>query len=134
VSLLCTTKLGIDYWSNIMKNKDYEIDLGFVITKAPFESTLGSGFIDLAKKALDDNKKVGLFLISDGVWFAKKNKKSDEIENLIKKGAEITVSKDNLEAAGIEDYELIEGVIISEKPYIDLVSLVMEKWSQVITI
>jgi sulfur relay protein TusB/DsrH len=117
-----------------MKNKDYEIDLGFVITKAPFESTLGSGFIDLAKKALDDNKKVGLFLISDGVWFAKKNKKSDEIENLIKKGAEITVSKDNLEAAGIEDYELIEGVIISEKPYIDLVSLVMEKWSQVITI
>ena len=53
---------------------------------------------------------------------------------MIKKGAEVTVSKDNLEAAGIEDTELIDGVVISEKPYKDLVTLVMEKWSQVITI
>ena len=117
-----------------MKNEDYEIDLGFVITKSPFESTLGSGFLELAKKAIDDDKKVGLFFISDGVWFMKKNQESGAIENLLKKGAEITVSKDNLEAAGIEENELIDGVTISEKPYIDLVVLVMEKWNQVMTI
>jgi len=134
MSLLCTAKFEVGKWSNIMKNEDYEIDLGFVITKSPFESTLGSGFLELAKKAIDDDKKVGLFFISDGVWFMKKNQESGAIENLLKKGAEITVSKDNLEAAGIEENELIDGVTISEKPYIDLVVLVMEKWNQVMTI
>ena len=117
-----------------MDRGNYEIDIGFVITKAPFESTLGFGFLDLAKKAIDDGKTIEMFLISDGVWFAKKNQKSDNLKYLIKKGVEITVSKDNLEAAGIEDNELIDGLIISEKPYMDLVELVMEKWKKVMTI
>jgi sulfur relay protein TusB/DsrH len=120
-----------------MKTESYEIDLGFIITKTPFESLLGSGFLDLAKKTMDVGKKIGLFLISDGVWFAKKNQKNNAGEiltNLIEKGAEIIVIQDNLEAAGIEKNELIEGLIISEKPYDDLVDLVMEKWKRVMTI
>jgi sulfur relay (sulfurtransferase) complex TusBCD TusD component (DsrE family) len=120
-----------------MNNGSYEVDLGFIITKAPFESTLGSGFLDLAKKTIENGKTVGLFLISDGVWFAKKNQKNNAIKilsNLIEKGAIITVSQDNLEAAGIENNELLDGVIISNKPYMDLVELVMEKWGRVMTI
>jgi len=117
-----------------MINEIYEIDLGFIITKAPYESTLGSGFLDLAKKEIENGKKVGMFLISDGVWFAKKNQKNNVIKFLIEKGAEITVSLDNLEAAGIDNNEIFEGLNISDKPYDDLVGLVMEKWNKVITI
>ena len=117
-----------------MRNEDYKIDLGFIITKAPYESTLGSGFLDLARKEIENGKKVGVFLISDGIWFAKKNQKNNVIKFLIEKGAEITVSLDNLEAAGIDNTELIKGLTISDKPYDDLVELVMEKWNKVMTI
>ena len=120
-----------------MMKDSYEIDIGFIITKAPLESSLGSGFLDLAQKAINDGKTVGLFLISDGVWFAKKHQKNRSfkiLDTLIKKGASVTISKENLEAAGIKDHELINGVIVSDKPYTDLVDLVMEKWRQVMTI
>ena len=53
------------------------------------------------------------------------------VKNLVEKGAEITVSEDNLKAGGIDDSEIIKGVTISEKPYSDLVDLVMEKWRRV---
>jgi sulfur relay protein TusB/DsrH len=120
-----------------MIDDSYEIDLGFIITKSPFESTLGTGFLDLAKKSINNGKTVGIFLISDGVWFAKKYQKNKAIKiltNLIEKGAKITVSRDNLEAAGIGNNELLDGVVISETPYMDLVDLVMEEWRKVMTI
>jgi sulfur relay protein TusB/DsrH len=120
-----------------MKDNKYEIDLGFVISKSPHESTFGAGFFELAKEAFNNNKKVGIFLISDGVWFAKKNQKnktSEILTTLIKKDASIYACSDNLEAAGIQKNELFDGIIISEEPYKDLVNLVMEKWKRVITI
>jgi len=116
---------------------DNEIDLGFIITKAPLESTLGSGFLNLAKQGIDNGKKVELFLISDGVWFAKKienNSDTKKLRSLIKQGVNIIVSNDNLQAAGIHNDELIKGITISDKPYSDLVNLVMEKWKRVMTI
>ncbi|HUS99048.1 MAG TPA: DsrE family protein [Candidatus Thermoplasmatota archaeon] len=120
-----------------MTKDGYEIDLGFIITKAPLESSLGEGFLSLAHHAINNGKTVGFFLISDGVWFVKKNQKNtaiNKLKNLIEKGAIITVSKDNLDAAGIETTDILEGITISEKPYQDLVALVMEKWRRVMTI
>jgi len=120
-----------------MTKDEYELDLGFIITKSPLESSLGEGFLTLAHQALNNDKTVGLFLISDGVWFVKKNQKNTAIntlKNLIEKGATITVSKDNLDAAGIEKTDILEGINISEQPYHDLVTLVMEKWRRVMTI
>ena len=120
-----------------MNDNNYDIDIGFIITKAPFESSLGEKILNLANKGLTEGKTVGIFLISDGVWFAKKNIKNNIgklIQNLVEKGAEVTVSRDNLKAGGINDSELIKGIIISEKPYADLVDLVMEKWRRVLTI
>jgi sulfur relay protein TusB/DsrH len=119
-----------------MENK-YEIDLGFIITKPPLESSLGSGFLDLAQQGIDTGKKVGLFLISDGVWFAKINKKNTyakKMLSLINQGVDVTVSEDNLQAAGIQNHELLKGVVITDKPYDDLVNLVMEKWGRVMVI
>jgi sulfur relay (sulfurtransferase) complex TusBCD TusD component (DsrE family) len=120
-----------------MNNKKYEIDLGFVITKAPYESFLASNMLELAEKSLKDGKSIGIFLISDGIWLAKKNitrKPGKLLQSIIKRGAIVTVSKDNLESAGIDQSELFRDIIISDKPYIDLVTQVMEKWKRVITI
>jgi sulfur relay (sulfurtransferase) complex TusBCD TusD component (DsrE family) len=120
-----------------MTKDGYEIDFGFIITKAPLESSLGERFLSLAHHAINTGKTVGFFLISDGVWFGKKNQKNtivNELINLIEKGAMVTISKDNLDAAGIETTDILEGITISEKPYQDLVLLVMEKWRRVMTI
>jgi sulfur relay (sulfurtransferase) complex TusBCD TusD component (DsrE family) len=120
-----------------MTKDNYEIDLGFVITKAPYESSLGVNMLALAQKGLMDGKSIGIFLISDGVWFAKKNntnKTGKVFQSIIKMGAHVTVSQDNLESAGIKQSELHKDIAISDKPYIDLVTQVMEKWRRVITI
>lgn len=120
-----------------MENEIYEIDLGYVITKAPYESSLGANMLELAQKALKEGKSVGIFLISDGVWFAKKNtstKTGKLFQTILEEGAEVTVSNDNLESAGIQPTELHKNIIISDKPYTDLVTQVMEKWRRVITI
>ena len=121
-----------------MMNRENQIkDIGFVLTKAPIESSLTYRFLSLAQNVVDKDKTIGLFLISDGVWLAKKNqnnKPHELLNKLLKNGAEVTVSKDHLMAAGIEDSDLINGVNVTEQPYVDLVDHVMEKWNKVITI
>lgn len=118
-----------------MAKNNYEIDIGFVITKAPLESSLATGIITLAKHAIDKGKTIGMFLISDGVWLVKKNQKNGEdITGLIEKCVEVTISKNHLEASGIQTEELMSGVNVTEKPYTELVERVMERWHQVITI
>jgi len=118
----------------LIKN-NYKIDIGFVITKAPLESSIVEGIVTLAQHAVDKEKTVGIFLISDGVWLGKKNQKNGKsIADLIKKCVEVTISKDHLEASGIQQEELLSGIRVTEKPYTELVERVMERWHQVITI
>ena len=92
-----------------MYNEQNKFDIGFIITKSPLESTLGLGFLELAKKAVDSGKKIWIFFISDGIWFVKKNQKNQtvqQLQNLIKKNSTILVSNDHLEAAGIHTTEI----------------------------
>jgi len=121
----------------MMNKKDQIKDIGFVLTKAPIESSLTYRFLCLAKNVVDKDKTIGLFLISDSVWLVKKNqnnKPHELLKILLKNGAEVTVSKDHLMAAGIDNNDLIKGVNVTEQPYVDLVDHVMEKWNKVITI
>jgi len=111
--------------------------MGIIITKAPLESNLVTKFLDLAKKITNNGNKVEIFLISDGVWLAKKNQNnppSKILNDLIKKSSKIFLSKEHLTAAGINDDELIENITLSENPYSDIVTLTMETWDKVITI
>jgi len=119
-----------------MTNNKYEIDLGFVITKAPYESSLDLNMLRLVRKSQEDGKSIGIFLISDGVWLTKENDNETGklFKTIINNGAKVMVSQDNLAAAGIDHSELFKGVTISDKPYTDLVIQVMEKWGRVITI
>jgi sulfur relay protein TusB/DsrH len=120
-----------------MDETENTLDIGFVITKAPLESTLPYGFLTIAQHAVDTGKRISIFLLSDGIWLVKKNQKStvfDLLQNLIKQGVSVIVSKDHLEAAGLNDSDIIPGVTVVEKPYAQLVDDVMEKWQRVIVL
>ena len=113
------------------------VDLGIIITKTPLETNLVNRFLQIAKDTIENNKTVGLFLISDGVWLVKKNQNNNSFEllkNLIEKNVEIIVSKDHLLSAGLYENEIIENIKISEKPYSDLVDNVMENYERVIKV
>jgi len=119
-----------------MDNRTYKGDIGFIITKAPLEN---SSIKKLLKAALEatKNSKIGFFLISDGVFLIKKNQKNetyDIFKEIINKKVEIIVSKDHLESAGLSSDEILSNLIISDKPYNDLVDFVMEKYERVVTI
>ena len=120
-----------------MQNNKLIGDLGFIITKAPLESSFSSTFLELAINVSNDKKSVGFFLISDGVFFVKKNQKNNPfslIKKLQEKNVEIIVSKEHLESAGISDTELIPRLSITNKSYDELVDFVMEKYRRVITL
>jgi len=113
------------------------VDLGIIITKPPVETNLINTFLQIAKNTIENNKTVGLFLISDGIWLVKKNQNNNSFEllkNLIDKNVEVIVSKDHLLSSGLSEDEIVENVKISEKPYSDLVDNVMENYERVIKV
>lgn len=120
-----------------MNDNSTAADFGFVITKAPLESGLVSNVLTIAHSAIDAGRTVNLFLVSDGVWLAKKNQHNNvtmAFKELIEKGAVAVASKAHLTAAGIEEAELFEGVIPIRKIYKELVENVMEKWRKVMVV
>lgn len=119
-----------------MDTQDYNGNIGFIITKAPLENSSIKKLLTAALEATKNNK-IGFFLISDGVFLIKKNQKNetyDIFKEIISKKVEIIVSEDHLESAGLSSNEILSNLIISDKPYDDLVDFVMEKYERVITI
>ena len=111
--------------------------MGFIITKGPAESGLAGGLLKVAKGASADGSTVGIFLISDGVWLAKRGQKNGAHEafvELLGKGAQVTVSQEHLNGAGIGDGELVDGLEVTKKTYKDLVDHVMERWDRVVVV
>ena len=120
-----------------MNDNENERDIGFVISKAPHESGLVSNTLTIALNAMEQGKTIGLFLISDGVWLAKRNQKNHLIgtfEKLIEGGTVVLVSGEHLAAAGITEDEIMKGVTITKRVYKDLVTNVMENWRKVMSI
>lgn len=114
-----------------------EKDIGFVITKGHLESSLVYNALGIAENAIEQGKTVGMFLISDGVWLIKKNQRNhvaDRFVKLLGNGLQVIASKEHLEAAGIQDDDVMEGVTITKKVYKDLVINVMENWKKVMSI
>lgn len=111
--------------------------LGIVITKTPTASDLVQNTLKLSHHAIDRGQEVTIFLLSDGVWLAKKNQTgptSEELKALLSKKTSVVASRQHLKGAGITENELWGGITISDKPYHDLVENVMEHWDRVITI
>jgi sulfur relay (sulfurtransferase) complex TusBCD TusD component (DsrE family) len=109
--------------------------IGIIITKTPHGSEDPENALIIGKEALASGKNLGIFLVSDGVWIGKDGK-SDKIQdlllNIIDKGGKVAVSGPHLKAYGMAKEKLINGIEVVEKPYGELVDLVMEKWDKVI--
>jgi predicted peroxiredoxin len=121
----------------LMTSDDTRKDFGFVITKAPLELGTVHTTLRLAGTAVDSGRSVGLFLISDGVWLAKKDQANDVSRyflGLIEKGAGVRVSSEHLKGAGIGEDELVDGVEVTGNTYKELVGTVMEEYGKVVVI
>ena len=119
-----------------MTDQEQTKDLGFVVTKPPLESGLVANILTIAQSALDQGRSVGIFLISDGVWLVKKDQKNHVagmFERVLGSGAEVIASSEHLEAAGISEDEIIDGVTVTKRVYKDLVTNVMENWDKVMS-
>ena len=120
-----------------MNDQTYNRDIGFILTKAPLESSVIKRVLEIALDALNMGKKIGFFLLSDGIFLIKKNQKNEVytlFKEILSKNVEIIVSRDHLESAGILTNQICCESYISDKPYDDLVDFVMEKYERVITI
>jgi sulfur relay (sulfurtransferase) complex TusBCD TusD component (DsrE family) len=120
-----------------MTKKMFTKPLGIVITKTPAVSTLVANALKIGRQATSKGHKVTIFLLSDGVWLAKKNQigtATEELKILLNNGAAVMASHQHLKGAGITEDDLWDGITLSDKPYHDLVENVMEHWDRVITI
>lgn len=120
-----------------MTGNEGSIRIGFVLTKAPLESGLVETALRTAAAARGRGDAVGFFLLSDGIWLAKKgarNTAADLFARLIAGGARAMASRDHLLAAGIAEGDVMEGVEVTNKPYPSLVEHVMELWDRVVVV
>lgn len=108
--------------------------LGVVLTKAPHEGEAAQASLDLLLEALAVGDRAGLFLLSDGVWVAKRGQGTleEKLKEVIKGGGEIILSGEHLKAGGLAPEQLIEGTSVAPDPYDRLVDLVMDEWDRVI--
>ncbi len=109
--------------------------LGIILTKGPRSGEGGENALDVALSALEMDDRVGLFLLSDGVWTAKRGLPgalAGKLNDFLRGGGQVTVSGEHLEAAGLGPERLVEGISIAPDPYDRLVDLVMEEWDKVV--
>lgn len=111
------------------------VSLGIILTKGPQSGEDGENALDVALSALEMDDRVGLFLLSDGVWTAKRGLPgalAGKLNDFLRGGGQVTVSGEHLEAAGLGPERLVEGVSIAPDAYDRLVDLVMEEWDKVV--
>ncbi|MFQ6137025.1 MAG: DsrH/TusB family sulfur metabolism protein [Candidatus Hydrothermarchaeales archaeon] len=125
--------LSVDEIKELIE-KARPLKLGVIITKTPNASEDVENALSLGEDALTLGNQVGIFLLSDGIWVAKKGQPLIEkrLSNLIERGCKVAASKQHLKAAGLSPEKLIEDVKVSDEPYDELVDLVMEEWDKVI--
>lgn len=79
-------------------------------------------------------RKVGVFLVADGVYLAKMGKTpvAALLGELITKGARVVASPEHLKAAGLPIGGLVPGIEVAGDTYRDIVEFVMEDYDKVV--
>jgi len=109
--------------------------MGIILTRGPYSSGGAEDAVEMAVAARESGDRVGLFLISDGVWLAHKGQEGPLMGRLAafqRAGGEVLVSGEHLVAAGLSPESLVEDVTVLSDTYDELVDLVMERWDKVI--
>jgi sulfur relay (sulfurtransferase) complex TusBCD TusD component (DsrE family) len=114
--------------------KTTPIKIGIIITKTPNANEDVDNVLAIGEEALKAGNQVEFFLLSDGVWVGKRGNTLAEtrIINLIQDGGTIKASRKHVKAGGLNKEKLVDGVIISDDPYDELVDLVMDNWDKVV--
>jgi len=111
------------------------IKLGILLTKAPAGSEDAENALEAGRQALLAGDAASLFLLSDGVWLAKRGKVDpveEKLAEFVKLGGEIVVCGEHLKAAGLGPDRLIDTAIIAEDGFDRLVDMVMDEWDKAI--
>jgi len=115
------------------QNKDF-YSLGVIIARTSNIHGNAKQAIEIGKAAIDNGKKVGIFLVSDGVWNALQNSGplSEVLGDMVAQGVDLYISDEHARAAGLPRERVIDGAEYIENTYKMLVDSVMEKWDKVI--
>jgi predicted peroxiredoxin len=108
---------------------------GFIITSTSASIKDPGQLLKAAQVRAKEGAEVGIFLIGDGVLIASGPKGDIATKNLLgamAAGAKVLVSKDHLDATGLAGARLPKGMKLVEKPYKELVSMVMVEWDRVV--
>lgn len=111
--------------------KSQPVRLGIILTKAPMGSDDAANALAAGSASLAAGNKASLFLLSDGVWAAKKGAAGD-LEHFLAQGGEVYVSGEHLRASGLAPEKLVGSTQVSNDAYGRLVDLLMDEWDKVI--
>ena len=134
-----TTVLGVlskeDIVHEIEELKKKKI--GVVISKSPFyDENVKSTLTMMEGLIKNPYNEVTLFLVSDGVWMAKRGVKDFDprLREFTSSGGKVILSQGHLKACGLKEEGLIDDVTITSRPYDDLVDLVMDEWDRTVVV
>ena len=107
---------------------------GVIIARTPSVHGNAEQAVMLGLSAINSGKKVGVFLMSDGVWNALKGSGavSEKLEEVLGSGGRVCISGEHALAAGLPRERAIAGAEFIEDAYDEMIDLVMEKWDKVI--
>ncbi|MCK5310028.1 MAG: DsrE family protein [Thermoplasmata archaeon] len=108
--------------------------MGIVIAHTAAVHEGANQAVNLGLEAMKRGKRVGFFLLSDGVFNAIRGS-GDVAAGLgqaISGGGKVFLSEEHLLGAGIPGEKLIPGTETVKKAYEELVDLIMEDWDRVI--
>ncbi|MDP2726981.1 MAG: DsrE family protein [Dehalococcoidia bacterium] len=108
------------------------VRLGIILTKAPQGSEDAENALEAGLAALDAGDEASLFLLSDGVWAARKDAMAGRLPSFVGKGGKVLVSGEHMKAAGLAGDKLVEQAQVANDVFDDLVDLVMGQWDRVI--
>ncbi len=108
------------------------VTLGIILTKSPQGAEDAENALEAATAALATGDRVALFLLSDGVWLARRGALSGRLEGFLSDGGEVYVSGEHIKAAGLEPEKLAAGAAVAGDAFDCLVDLVMDEWDRVL--
>lgn len=112
-------------------DKAHPVRLGIILTKAPQGSEDAENALAAGLASLDAGDEASLFLLSDGVWAARKGAMAG-LPSFVSRGGKVFVSSEHMKAAGLASDTLVEQSKVANEAFDHLVDLVMGQWDRVI--
>ncbi len=115
-------------------DKARPVRLGIILTKAPQGSEDAENALAAGLAALEAGDDASLFLLSDGVWAARKGAMVGKLPSFVARGGEVFVSGEHMKAAGLAADKLVEQAEVANDAFDHLVDLVMDQWDRVVVL